>query len=438
MTDTVNAPVVAPVTDPATATAPVAPASFESPRFIAVVTAFATTLGLSYGEVRDNLKATAIDKCDDASLGILADPNSCTNDFYASIFPSVKRPMLNSAVNALRAAVAPVKETPVGTGALPGAPMGFPGFNTAGAGPMVPLTPLGDDQSFMAQLVTGGRLNGSVTPVDAASVARVAMASGIRIFDIPRILVNRIEAVAEEQEMPSDASVFELIDSITLRDHAELFRALGVPARAASADARKKLLDRVQTYFLPGIRRFHATLTGWYEGYKAERADPTLLLTALTGGMGGMVPVVTTDTSVIRSAAADLMTMTNKLFAGPTAIVSARAMAADITRILGMLNDPKYVHAAGYTTRDEMLRGLGCAVTEQYARNERTLATYVMNAMNVPSVSDQQLPYFAQQLYILGASLDWEAVGTPKASESPSAPATSVRRAGTAKFSPYP
>ena len=340
--------------------------------------------------------------------------------------------MLNNAVNSLRLAVNPVVVSAPVAAAPAAVNPAFPGMSAMAGAPLVQLRQMGDDASFMASLTVGGRLNGTVRPEDAACAVRVAMAQSIRLYDIPEAIAERIEQQANALETPASADVYDLIDGIRAREYAHILKPLGAPTRSVNASERTKFLSKVQNTLWPGLRRFHAGLHAWYEAFKAERADVSNLVAAFSGGI---LPV-TTDTGVLRSAAADLTTMTNKLFAGLTAVPVARAMAADAVTILQQLNEDKYVRAAGFATRDEMLRTLGVSVTEQFARNERSLAQYVVNALDIPNISDPSLPLFAQQLYLLGASLDWDSLGTSRVSE-PQAPKVAARRE-TPKFSPFP
>lgn len=413
-------------------------------KFDAVLAAFAAKINLTVEAVKTAILKDAVNDETDASLAILGSASDVDDAAWKAMFPDVKGPVLKNAVATLRTTVNPPVAVPVPPAPSPVSALG--GFGAignpgAGAPTMIALKQVADDTGFLASLVTGGRLNGTVTPQDAAAAVKVGMAQAIRLFEVPDNLVERIEATANAQEMPADASVYELIDSITEREYAPVLKALGAPVRAVGASQRKAFLAKIQDTLIPGLRRFHAALHAWYEGYKTERSDPSLLIGALTGMTGGLLPMTMTDTSVLRSAAADLMTMTNRLFAGMTAIPVARAMAMDAVRILGQLNDPKYILAAGFTTRDEMLRSLGVAVTEQFARNERTLSTYIINAMDIPNIADAQLPMFAQQLYMIGASLDWDALGTPRVAGENTAVGRTNRRedvGGESRFKPFP
>lgn len=421
-------------TTTAAATTPTTPVT-ASARWTELVTAFALTIGSTFDAVTAKLLSDAVNTADDASLSVLASPTDMPDATWAELFPApaVKRPMLNRAVAALRTAVNGV--------AAPAAAPGLP-LNPAPAAPVAMaslMKPLPDDTAFLSMLVTGGRLNGSVTPADAAVAVRVALASGVGLYDVPDRLVEAIEAHSEALETPADASVYDVITSITEREYAPILRALGAPQRAISASERKKFLARAAATLFPGLRRFHAALAGWYEQYKVERSDPGMLIQAFTGGLSGLMPMVATDTSTLRSAAADLITMVNKLFSGLTAIPSARAMATDAVRILGQLNDPRYISAAGFTSRDEMLRKLGVNVTDHFARVERAVATYAINAMDIGNVPDAQLPLFAQQLFMLGATIPWDTLGTSAVSDSGNdGSKNGARPKGPAGFKSFP
>lgn len=394
-------------------TATVAP----STQFDTIIAAFAAKTGLAADAVKETLLKDAINDTSDDSVAILGSAHDLPNETWATMFPSVKKPVLNNAVNTLRVAVNPVAPAPAAPVVNPAIQGAAAAFGANGA-TMVQLEQVGDDAAFLSLLVTGGRLDGRISRTDAATIARVIMGQAIRIFDAPQVLADRIETTAENTQAPVDvASAFELIDSITAREYAPILRVLGAPVRAVNATQRKTFLDRVTRIFLPALSRFHGAVSGWYEGYKAERNDPSLLISAITGGLNGMAPMVVTDTSPIRSAAADFMDACNKTFAGLYAIPASRAMAADMVQILGQLNDPKYMLAAGFTTKEEMFRTLGVSVSEQFARSEKALETYIVNVIRIPDVADAVLPAFAQQLFLLGQSLDWATLGDPNATK---------------------
>ena len=431
-------------TPTATTTVPALTAPLSS-RFETTVAAFATKVGLPLEAVTKTLLDKAINDATDESLAILGSATDVEDSMWGEMFPSVKKPVLRNAYLALRATVFP----PAAPVAAAPAPVAAPSpVSNSPATPFRGLAPLADDGAFLKQLTVGGRLNGTVSAVDAVNAVRVGMANSIGIFDVPEKLAERIEEWSNTMEMPADDRVYALLNSIRERRYAEVLEPLGVGSRAVSEKGRKEFVSRLSTTLWPGLRRFHAALKGWYDGWMAQSSNPATMMnfmaSMVSGGVGMMPGVMATpDVGVLRSAHSELVTMTNRLYSGTYMVPVSRAMAYDALRIVGQLNDPGLAAAAGVPNRDELLRLLRVGVTDSYARSERAVAQYTLNALEMGSQTDTELPAFAGALYLLGAAIAWDDLGTDRIGHvQEDRPATKrrevIREDSSAAFAPFP
>ena len=208
-------------------------------------------------------------------------------------------------------------------------------------------------------------------------------------------------------------------------------------------------MSRLTTTLWPGLRRFNTALKGWHEQWVAQSANPGAMMNmigALISGGQGLIPgmVQAPDGGALRSAHSDLLTMTNRMYSGMYMVPVARAMAFDALRIVAQLNDPNLCRAAGVPNRDELLRRLRIGVTDAYARSERSIAMYTLNALELGSQTDAELPAFAAALHMLGTTIDFDALGTEKVAGTvmEDRPARNgrevVRNKDGSRFEPFP
>jgi hypothetical protein len=296
-----------------------------------------------------------------------------------------------------------------------------------------------DDASFMAALVVGTNLNGGITAEDAVSAVRVGMADATGLFDVPDRMVESIEAYCESMDTPAGDGVYKLVNTINTRKYAEVLAPMGLTGTTVVTAARRKtFVERLRTTLWPALRSFQAAIKGWTDAWTAQASNPAMLnqimLTAVTGGgLGALLPQInaTPDVAPLRDAHKELVRGVNKLFLGLYRVPVARALAFDAMRIISQIKDPAIAAAAGKTNPEEFVRALNIGVTEHALRTERTLAQYTLNALRMDSIADAQLPAFAAQLALMGASVDWDTLGT--AAVSVPAPKSS----SSVKYRPY-
>lgn len=438
MSDATSA-ITLPATTPDTHTTTLPPA--PPPSVPTAVAEFATRIGISVDLVTAALLSSAVNDLGPESLRILASAVDMPDTTWATTFPGVKAPVLRNAVTQFRAAVTPPVVAPA-TPVVSTAPV---------ASAFRGLLPLADDTAFLSGLTMGSSLN-RITPADAVVASRVGMASLQGVFEAPEALVDLIEGHSQGLEAPADDSVYGVLRGITTRKYADILEPLGVSGRAVTEARRKEFVARLRTTLWPALVRFHSTLRGWYETWTSQASNPGMMVgimsALVSGGPMGMIPgmVSTPDVAILRSAYADLVSGTNRLYAGLYMVPVARAMAYDAMAIVAQLNDPALILAAGVTTREELLRRIGVGVTDAVQRQERSIAQYVQNAFNIANLSDADLPPFAAALFMLGNSIDWgmfsgsnPGTAPGRGSKDPTTPPRreTVRPAG-GRFSPFP
>lgn len=364
-------------------------------RFSTVLATFAAAIGVDLAKVDEIVLASSVNDRSDASLSILGDSTTVTDADWSSMFPvatfpTAKPPVLRAAVKALRESIVP--STPSVSTVVPA---------------VVPATSvlkrLGDDASFLSGLISGGTLNGQVTPLDAVAALRVSFANKANLYTLRSKLLEKIGDAAEALDVPADAErVYKLMDDVQAEDFAPLFRAMKVPAKSVGAADRKRLLARLDTIFVPGVLRFYDALATWYDQVRLQKADPSHLIDALTNRLSGLVPE-SVEVASLRSAAAEFADAVNKTFRGLNYLASVRIMAKDAVDLVDLLRNATYMDAAGFKTLDEMKRGLGVNLSEAEARASISLGEFVLNALDIPNVPDATLATVAQHLYLLGS-----------------------------------
>ena len=165
----------------------------------------------------------------------------------------------------------------------------------------------------------------------------------------------------------------------------------------------------------PGGGHDAERLAGWQKNWMTRVANPANLLAtlgaAMSGGAAGL-PVMpgmgeAPDTSPIVDAASDVIDQLNRVFAGP-GIPVARALAAEAIELGKLLEKPELMAAINVSTREEMLKKLGLAVTADVARTERVVTQYVLAVMELEKVQDTKLPMYIVALNQLGTNISWE------------------------------
>lgn len=274
------------------------------------------------------------------------------------------------------------------------------------------LPPVPDDGSFLEMLKVGGILK--IESVDVISAMRAAIAQQAGLYELPDILMDRMERVAEEQDEPVGKSFYDLQRMITSRAYGDVLSVLGVTGNFVSERRKKEVLQRLKARLWPALRGFHSLLTDWVQAWN-QGANPVMTLQMFMlnqlGGPGGVMPpgmMAPPDTAGLRDEAEAVINRINSVFAG-TGIPVARALAFDATRIKGILEEPALPAAVGTTTKDQMLKVLGIDVDANYVRLERNVIRYALAIMELPKVASGREEYlYLAAMLTLGAAIPWD------------------------------
>ncbi len=274
------------------------------------------------------------------------------------------------------------------------------------------LPPVPDDGSFLEMLKVGGVLK--IQPVDVISAMRAAIAQQAGLYELPDILMERMESFADEQEEPVGESFYVLQKMLTTRAYGDILSVIGVTGNFVSERRKKDVLKRLNDRLWPALRGFQVLLTDWVAAWN-QGANPAMALQMFMlnqmGGPGAIMPpgmMAPPDTAGLRDEAEAVINRINGVFAG-TGIPVARALAFDATRIKNILEEPALPAAVGATTKDQMLKSLGINVGADYVRLERNVIRYALAIMELPKVASgrEEYAYLAAML-TLGATIPWD------------------------------
>lgn len=269
-----------------------------------------------------------------------------------------------------------------------------------------------DAAGFLELLKVGGDLR--VGKTEIISAVKAAIASKLSLYDMPNALLMQMEKHAEEQSQPVGKTFFELQKLVTSRAYGDVLSVLGVSGNFVSEKRKRVLLERVNTKLWGSLQSFNDLLDAWQKSWMQTAGNPAVLLASIAmgqqGGVGSVIPPGMNqppDTSALRDAVDGVVDEINMIFAG-AGIPVARALAYDASRISKLIEDESLPAATGYANREQMLRGLGLAVTSDYVRMERNVARYALALIELPQVpsGNEEYAYLGAMLQ-LGAIIPW-------------------------------
>jgi hypothetical protein len=118
------------------------------------------------------------------------------------------------------------------------------------------LPSIPDDASLLAQLKAATDLKVSQATVILA--ARAALADRCGFFQLPILLIERMEQHAESLEEPVSEDFFKLRKLISQRNYAEIYEGMpGVDGTFVSQKRRDAFLQRLETLLWPSLLSFH-------------------------------------------------------------------------------------------------------------------------------------------------------------------------------------
>ncbi len=405
---------VDPVTPPAGGTPPPSGPSEESTVVVAApaeskyseawkarVGMFAAAVGKSIDDITAALAGIVGEPGDDA-LAILNDPTVAPDADIKAALVEFKIPSgkLNMHLPKLRGAA---KASESSTATIPG--------TAIGALDILPSVP--DNTSFVEMLKTGGILK--VGKTEVLSAVKAALARRVNLFELPELILERMEAFMDAQEEPCGEAFFKMQKMLTEKRYGEVLSALGVPGSFVSPRRKNEFFDRLDSKLWKALNSFQTQLTSWQQAWMSGTANPGMLILAMTSGRTGtpMPPglMAPPDTAPLRASGEEVVNEINRVFAGP-GIPVARALAYDATRIMNILNDPGLPAQLGAGTRDQMLKDLGVNVGADIVRTEQGITRYTLAIMSLKDVApDAELAYLAA-LIQLGTTIPWDKLTT--------------------------
>jgi hypothetical protein len=279
------------------------------------------------------------------------------------------------------------------------------------AAPVLSILPnLPDETSFIEMLKVGGDLK--VGKTEVLSAVKAALAKQVGLYELPGALLKKMEEFSEEQEEPCGKEFFEVQKLLTEKKYGDILAVIGVTGSFISEGRKNAFLAKLDEYLWESLKSFHLQLNAWQKTWMEGAANPAIMMMALAKPGGALPPGIADppDVSPVRVSGEEVINKINKVFAGP-GIPVARAMAYDATRILGIIENPKILTQTGYTTKDQMLKGLGVAVGSEIVRMEQNITRYTLAIMSLPEVAaDDELMYLTAMLRLDGA-IPWDKLG---------------------------
>ncbi len=351
-------------------------------------------------------------KAKDAGAETLADAALLTEaDWVGFGVPLVKARKLVAELTKSTTAPAPVPDASASA------------FNAIAMLPQVP-----SDEAFLKLLQVGGTLK--MEPTDVMSAVRVLFAQRFDLFGIEDKVLEAMETRAEQMEEPYPQVYYDVQKALSRKAHAEVLSALEVSsARVFTERNKKAFLGRLSGIW-DHLASFNERATAYQQTWMTKMANPGLMM-AMLRGAGSIAGLdAAPDATPMLDAASGVIDNINKMFAGP-GIPVARALAADAVQLRQLLERTDLIAATGATTRDEMLKKLGIAVTADASRTEHTITQYVLSVLNVPDVPTNQLPQYIAAVAELGANIPWDTLRTSRAVNGGTSPRrTSDNRTG--------
>lgn len=272
-----------------------------------------------------------------------------------------------------------------------------------------------DDASLLAQLRTNANLKISQATVILA--VRAALAERCGYFQIPNLLVDRMEQYAESLEEPVSDDFYILRRLVTQRNYAEIYEAIpGMDGNFVSQKRRDTFLKKLDTLLWPALVSFQTRLKAWGESWQEGVMSPTTTMALILGGANrqslppGMMQPPPTDG--LRDAADAVNIQINKVFAG-VGVPVAMALGYDSVKIKEVLDNAALPAQVGAANRDQMLRMLDVAITPDYARLEENLVRYLLAILRYPTVAADTELGFLTALTMLGGQIPWAKLTTP-------------------------
>lgn len=272
-----------------------------------------------------------------------------------------------------------------------------------------------DDASLLSQLKTNPTLKVS-QPIVILAV-RAALAERCGYFQIPNMLVDRMEQFAESLDEPVSEDFYKLRRLVTQRNYAEIYEAIpGMDGNFVSQKRRDTFHRRLDTLLWPALNSFQSQLKAWGESWQEGVMSPATTMALMMGGVSreslppGMMQPPPTDN--LRDAADAVNIQINKVFAG-VGVPVAMALGYDSVKIKEVLDNPDLPAQVGAANRDQMLRMFDVAIAPDYARLEENLVRYLLAILRYPTVTAEAELGFLTAMTMLGGQIPWAKLNAP-------------------------
>lgn len=271
------------------------------------------------------------------------------------------------------------------------------------------------DESWISALRAGGVLK--VDQSTVISAVRAALASHVGLYEVPDILVKKMEQFADSNDESVPPEFFKIRKQLIRRTYSDIFEVIeGLDGTFVTDGRKKSFLSKVDKDLWPAISSFFDQLKSWMEAWQQGATNSAVMmgaLAAMINGGGKMLPGMMTppDSGTLRDGADALNDSINKVFAGVGVQISA-ALAYEATKIKDMMEDSKLPSLIGAANREQMLRMLGVDVPATYPRLEINLTRFVLSVIKIKDIGggDEELQYFGS-LYMLGSQIPWDKLG---------------------------
>ncbi len=267
-----------------------------------------------------------------------------------------------------------------------------------------------DDGSWLEALKVGGVLR--VEDSTVISAIRAALAARVGLYQLPKKLVDAMEAFAETNDEQVDPAFFDLRQQVTRRSYAEVFEAVpGLDGNYVTDARKQQLFERIDSYLWPSILTFNEQLKGWVETWQQQGMNPTMLAQIIAGAPMAQAMMQPPDTGVLQASAEAVNDALNRVFAG-TGVQITAGVAYEATQIKKTLEDSRLPALIGAANRDQMLKQLDAGVSSSYTRLEKSLTKFVLGCIKAKDVpaGDEEAQYFFS-LYALGNQIAWGELG---------------------------
>jgi hypothetical protein len=363
------------------------------------VGAFATSVSKNPEDITAALE-TLVGEPSDEAVSILSDPTSLADEDLKNllVLGELKIPLgvFNKHVSKLRGEAGKAESS----------------SGTSKNGVQLSILPtVPDEESFMQMLRTGGVLK--VEKTEVLSAVKAAFAKRVGLYELPQLILEKMEAFALRQEEPSGEDFYEMQRLLTEKKYGDILTVLKVPGAYVNESRKKEFFAKVDQRLWPALSGFQTQLNAWQQAWMQGATGTGVMMMAMASksnnalAAGMMAPP---DTSPLHTSAEEVVNEINRIFAGP-GIPVARALAYDATRIMTILKKETLPAQIGAATKEQMLKDLGVNVGSDMIRIEQAVTRFTLAIMSLSKVVGDEEAMYLMALTQLGATIPWDNLG---------------------------